>query len=123
MNKKVKVIIVLAVVALFGIATLSFAGWGRGYGHMMGPGWGHMGGYGYGPERYSSNLSKEEIEKLEKQRAEYFKATENSAVLAQQCDRAGFGGPIEREYIHAAMIRGLNCVLNSLLVSARKNRH
>lgn len=78
MNKKAKGIIVLAVVAIFGIATLSFAGWGRGYGHMMGPGWGHMGGYGYGPGGYSGNLSNEEIEKLDKQRSEYFKATENT---------------------------------------------
>jgi len=78
MDKKAKAIILITVVAIFGIATLSFAGWGRGYGHMMGPGWGHMGGYGYGPGGYSGNLSNEEIEKLDKQRSEYFKATENT---------------------------------------------
>ena len=78
MNKKAKGIIVLAVVAIFGIVTLSFAGWGRGYGHMMGPGWGHMGGYGYGQEGNPGNMSSEEISKLDKQRAEFFKETENT---------------------------------------------
>jgi Spy/CpxP family protein refolding chaperone len=71
MDKKAKGIIILAVVAIFGIATLSSAGWGRGYGHMMG-------GYGYGPGGYSGNLSNEEFEKLDKQRSEYFKATNNT---------------------------------------------
>ena len=78
MNKKTKGIIVLAVVAIFGMTTLSFAGWGRGYGHMMGPGYGHMDGYGYSQGGYPGNLSNEEIARLDKQRAEYFKTTENS---------------------------------------------
>jgi zinc resistance-associated protein len=78
MNKKTKGIIVVAVVAIFGMTTLSFAGWGRGYGHMMGPGYGHMDGYGYSQGGYPGNLSNEEIARLDKQRAEYFKATENS---------------------------------------------
>jgi zinc resistance-associated protein len=82
MNKKAKKIMVLTVVAVFGIATLSFAGWGRGYGHMMGyggmgPGWNHMGGYGYGQRGYYGNLSEEEMANLDQQRAEFFKATEN----------------------------------------------
>ena len=82
MNKKTKRIIVLTVVAIFGISTLAFADWGRGYGHMMGRGdWGpgrhHMGGYGYGQGGYYGNLSDEEIAKLDQQRSEFFKATEN----------------------------------------------
>ena len=82
MNKKAKGIMVLTVVALFGITTLAFAGWGRGYGHMMGsggwgPGWYHQGGYGYDQEGYYGNLSSEEAAKLDQQRAEFFKATEN----------------------------------------------
>ena len=82
MNKKAKRIIVLTVVAIFGITTLAFAGWGRGYGHMMGrgdwgPGYHHMGGYGPGQGGYYSNLSNEEIAKLDQQRSEFFKATEN----------------------------------------------
>ena len=82
MNKKAKRIIVLTVVAIFGITTLAFAGWGRGYGHMMGhgewgPGYHHMGGYGPGQGGYYSNLSDEEIAKLDQQRSEFFKATEN----------------------------------------------
>mgnify|MGYP003573852553 FL=1 len=82
MNKKAKRIIVLTVVAIFGITTLAFAGWGRGYGHMMGrgdwgPGYHHMGGYGPGQGGYYSNLSDEEIAKLDQQRSEFFKSTKN----------------------------------------------
>ena len=82
MNKKTERIIILTVVAIFGVATLAFAGWGRGYGHMMGrgdwgPGWHHRGMYGYGQEGYYGNLSEEEIAKLEQQRSEFLKATEN----------------------------------------------
>ncbi|MGD9976246.1 MAG: Spy/CpxP family protein refolding chaperone [Desulfatirhabdiaceae bacterium] len=70
-----KNIMTLAVLAVFGISTLAFAGWGDGYGHnmmehgMMGPGWQQGGGY-YG------NLSADEIAKLDQQRLEFFKATE-----------------------------------------------
>lgn len=80
MKKNNKGILILTVVAIFGITTLAFAGWGRGYGHMMGPdswGPGMHGGYGYGQEGYYGNLSADEITKLDQQRAEYFKATEN----------------------------------------------
>ena len=82
MKKKAKGIMVLAVVAIFGIATLAFAGWGRGYGHMMGsggwgPGWHQRGGYGDSQGGYYGNLSADEIAKLDQQRAEFFKATEN----------------------------------------------
>jgi hypothetical protein len=50
MNKKAKGIMVLAVVAIFGIITLSLAGCGGGYHHMTGPygrgpGWQPRGGY------------------------------------------------------------------------------
>ncbi len=80
MNKKAKGIIILTVVAIFGITTLAFAGWGRECGHMTGPGgWGadmHS-GYGYGQEGYYGNLSADEIAKIDQQRAEFFKATEN----------------------------------------------
>jgi hypothetical protein len=82
MNNNTKKIMVLTVVAVFGIATLAFAGWGRGYGHMMGygsmgPGWNHMGEYGYGQRGYYGNLSEKEMAKLDQQSAEFFKATEN----------------------------------------------
>jgi zinc resistance-associated protein len=81
MNKKAERILILTVMAIFGITTLAFAGWGRGYGHMMGgddwgPGWHHMGRYGYSEGGYG-NLSDDEIAKLDKQRADFFKATEN----------------------------------------------
>lgn len=44
MNQRTKGILILTVVAIFGITTLAFAGWGRGYGPMMGYG-PHGGGY------------------------------------------------------------------------------
>jgi len=80
MKKNNKGILILTVVAIFGITTLAFAGWGGRYGHMMGPdnwGPGMRGGYGYGQEGYYGNLSADEIAKLDQQRTEYFKATEN----------------------------------------------
>ena len=88
MNNKAKGIMVLTVVAIFGIATLALAGWGRGYGYMMGsggwgPGWSHRGGYGYGQGGYYGNLAAGDMARLDQQRAEYFKATEN---LRQQLD-------------------------------------
>jgi len=82
MNKKTRGIIVLTVVAIFGITTLAFADWGHGYGHMMGDGdrgmgYHHRDGYGSGQGGYYSNLSEAEIAKLDQQRSEFFKATEN----------------------------------------------
>ena len=80
MKKKAKGILILTVVAIFGITTLSFAGWGRGYGHMMGPdswGPGMNSGYMYDQGGNYGNLSADEIAKLDQQRTEYFKATEN----------------------------------------------
>jgi hypothetical protein len=82
MYKKNRGIIVLAVVAIFGITNLALAGWGRGYGHMMGrgdwgPGYNNRDGYGSGQGGYYSNLSDEEIARLDQQRSEFFKATEN----------------------------------------------
>lgn len=74
MRHNLKGIMTLVVLAVLGISTLAFAGWGDGYGHMMGPGmmgpgWRQGGGY-YG------NLSADEIAKLDQQRSEFFKATE-----------------------------------------------
>ena len=83
MNKKTRGIIVLTVVAIFGITTLAFAGWGRGYGHMMGDGdrgmgYHHRDGYGHGQGGYYSNLSEDEIAKLDQQRAGFLKATDQT---------------------------------------------
>jgi zinc resistance-associated protein len=80
MKNTAKGILILTVVAIFGITTLAFAGWGQGYGHMMGPdswGPGMHSGNGYDQEGYYVNLSADEIAKLDQQRSEYFKATEN----------------------------------------------
>jgi len=76
MIRNIKNIMILTVLVVLGISTIAFAGWGRGYGHMMGPGmmgpgWQQRGGY-YG------NLSADEIAKLDQQRAEFFRATENT---------------------------------------------
>jgi len=86
MNRKAKGILILTVVVIFGVSTLAFAGWSRGYGHMMGPdSWGpgmhggYMhGGYMSGQGRYYGNLSSDEIAKLDQRRNEYLKATENT---------------------------------------------
>ena len=63
MNTKNKGLLILTVAAIFSITTLAFAGWGQGYGHMMGPGnWGQgwHSGYGYGQMGYYANLSAKE---------------------------------------------------------------
>jgi Spy/CpxP family protein refolding chaperone len=81
-------LIITGIAFLVSIVTVSaFAhgpGWsrGQGYGNMMGPdcwgsGWHHKGWYGYSQEGYYGNLSAEEIAKLDQQRSEFFKATEN----------------------------------------------
>jgi len=69
------------------VAVSAFAhgpGWsrGKGYDNMMGPncwgsGWHNKGGHGYSQKGYYGNLSAEEIAKLDQQRSEFFKATEN----------------------------------------------
>jgi hypothetical protein len=84
-SKKGKVLMVLAMVAVLGIAVTSFAGWGRGHwgsgSGMMGPGYGMM-GPGYGMHRgwsdgsgYYGSLNNEEIAKLDKERTAFFEET------------------------------------------------
>ena len=86
MKRNFNIAVTLTVLAIFGLATLAFAGWGRGYGHrtgpgMMGPGWQQGGGY-YG------NLSADEREKLDAQRAEFFAATEETRQQLYEKNRA-----------------------------------
>lgn len=82
-NKTGKIFMVLAIVAVLGIAVTSFAGWGRGhggYGSHMGPGYGMHRGWadgprGYGGRGYQSDLSAEDITRLDKERQAFFEAT------------------------------------------------
>ena len=77
-SKTGKIFMVLAIVAVLGIAVTSFAGWGRGhwgYGDHMGPGYGMHRGWGDGSRGYQSNLSDEDIAKLDKERQVFFEAT------------------------------------------------
>ena len=82
-SKTGKIFMVLAIVAVLGIAVTSFAGWGRGhwgYGDHMGPGYGMHRGWGdgprgYGGSGYQSDLSDEDIAKLDKERQAFFEAT------------------------------------------------
>ena len=82
-SKTGKVFLVLAIVAVLAIAATSFAGWGRGggwggghmgYGYHMGPGSGMHRGWGGGPG-YQSDLSEEDIAKLDKERRSFFEST------------------------------------------------
>jgi Spy/CpxP family protein refolding chaperone len=79
-------LIITGIALLVSIALVSGCaydpGWGRdrGYGHMMGSDGGGSGWHqrdGYGQEGYYGHLSAEEIAKLEQQRSEFLKATEN----------------------------------------------
>jgi Spy/CpxP family protein refolding chaperone len=77
----VKSLLILSAIGLLGFTAPATADWGMGYGHHYGwgnqlPGW-HHGGYegpGFG---YWSNLSEEDIQKLEKERLEFFEATQD----------------------------------------------
>ncbi|UCF94813.1 MAG: periplasmic heavy metal sensor [Desulfobacterales bacterium] len=72
-----KVILATAIVAIVGFAATSFAGWGRGGGGFCGgpgAGWG-PGPRGYGDQGYSSDLSDEEIAKLNEERSAFLQDT------------------------------------------------
>ncbi|MBC8247743.1 MAG: periplasmic heavy metal sensor [Deltaproteobacteria bacterium] len=78
----------IAIVAMLGVSTAAFAGWGMGYG-QQGMGYGHhnMGqGYGYGPGGgmhgggykmggYPGALSEDEAKKLDEERRAFFEDT------------------------------------------------
>ncbi len=77
-----KTLIILTVVTVLGFGTYAFADWGMGPGMMGewghdGPGWHHRGwnSSGYGP--MAGNLSDDELVQMNKERSEFFKATEN----------------------------------------------
>jgi Spy/CpxP family protein refolding chaperone len=82
-SKTGKILMVMVVAAVIAIAVTSFAGWGRGhmgYGNHMGPGYGMRGGWGpgyggYGGQGYQSNMSEEDIAKLDEERRAFFEAT------------------------------------------------
>ena len=83
MNGKVKGIIIVTIVGIFGFASLSFAGWRGGCGmgrDDRGMGWHHKGGAGCGMMGSYGNLSDEEIAKIDQQRSEFFKATEETGA-------------------------------------------
>jgi len=73
-------IVVLAVVAVLGIGSHAFAGWGWGHhGYGMGRGMGYDMGYGdddYAVRGDRGNLSREQIDQLEKERDAFYKSTE-----------------------------------------------
>ena len=82
-NKTGKIFMVLTIAAVLAIAATSFAGWGRGhggYGYHMGPGYGMHRGWGQGPQGYDeqgyqSDMSDEDMAKLDKERQAFFEAT------------------------------------------------
>jgi hypothetical protein len=77
----IKSLLILSTLGLLGFTAPASADWGMGYGHHYGwgnhmPGW-HHGGYegpGFG---YWSDLSEEDLQKLEKERLEFFEATQD----------------------------------------------
>ncbi len=76
----IKIIRILAIVAFLGFTASASADWGMGYGHHYGwgnhmSGW-HHGGYEGPGSGYWGNLSEEDNQKLEKERFEFFKATQ-----------------------------------------------
>lgn len=74
MKQYVKGIILMAVLAVVGLSTVAFAGWGMGHG-QGGCGWNNMGGHGNG-SGYGSNLSADEIKRLDAEQSGFLTATE-----------------------------------------------
>ncbi len=77
----VKSLLILSTMVLLGFTAPASADWGMGSGHHYG--WGnHMSGWPHGGYEgpgfgYRGNLSEEDIQKLEKERFEFFKATQD----------------------------------------------
>lgn len=69
-----RLLAVVTVIALVGIGSTAFAGWGRGFhaSGMHGRGWG-----GYGQPYWATSLSEEDQKKLEASREAFFKDTED----------------------------------------------
>lgn len=86
-SRTTKMMIILVIAAVLGIGVTSFAGWGRGYwggGYHMGPAYGMHRGWDDGPRGYGgpgyrpgfgSDLSDEEVAKLDKERQDFYEAT------------------------------------------------
>ena len=77
LNNFTKVVGVLAIAGIVGFAATSFAGWGRGGGGNcwgQGGGWGQRGSAAPG---YQSNLTDEQITRLDKERQAFFEETRN----------------------------------------------
>ena len=76
-----KALMVLTVVAVIGFGAYAFADWGMGYGRHgwghHGPGWHHGGWSGPGYGYTKGDLSDDQIERLEKERESFYKATED----------------------------------------------
>lgn len=75
MNNFSKAVIVVATIGIVGYAATSFAGWGRGgggYCQGQGSGWAQRGS---GPAGYQSNLSDDQIDKLNNERQAFFEDT------------------------------------------------
>jgi zinc resistance-associated protein len=87
MKHYVKQIMMMAVLAVVGLSTVAFAGCGMGYYGQGGCGWNNMGGHGNG-RGYGSNLSADEIKRLDAEQSEFFKATEGLKKTLYEKDLA-----------------------------------
>lgn len=84
MKRNIKKIMTITTLTVFGFSSMAFAGWGSGYNNSqnnMGNGhhgWSHNGsgmyGCGYG---YAANLSPEQLNQIDQERADFLKDTED----------------------------------------------
>jgi Spy/CpxP family protein refolding chaperone len=74
----IKIVVLITIIGIVGFGAYAFAGWGMGYGPQrwghMEPGWHHG---GYGNPGFQSDLSDEQITKLNKERQAFFDETSN----------------------------------------------
>ncbi len=112
-NKK---ILMITVLAIFGIGTPAVAQWGMGQhyyrGMHHGPGWHHHehGGPGYG---YWGNLSDDDVKKIEEERSAFFEATEDLRQAIYQ-KRLELASELAKKDPDAARAAGLQKELSDL---------
>ena len=86
-----KIVMVLSIIAFVGFGAYAFADWGMGYGRQ---GMGMYGqGIGFGGQGYTSNLSEDEIGKLDQERIDpRIKMRKINPNITRSFDRRGSMG-------------------------------
>ena len=121
MNNFAKGITVLAIAGIVGFTATSFAGWGRGGGGNcggQGSGWSQR---GVAPSGYQSNLSDEQITRLDKERQAFFEETRNLRENLYQKE-IELRGELAKEDPDAQKAAGLQAEISDLTAQLDQKR-